>query len=91
MAIDCARVLLSPPSRLQSTDISLPALDRLSSSSVQSVQMVGRRGAVQSAFSIGELRELATAVRGIKLTLHEEEIKRSENEASLKEIEVSRG
>jgi adrenodoxin-NADP+ reductase len=91
VAVDCARVLLSPVGRLEHTDISLDALQHLSASQVQRVHMIGRRGAVQSAFSIGELRELATGVdRGIAVSFDPKELQDSENEASLAEIQASR-
>jgi len=90
VALDCARILLSPPSRLLPTDISSYALNTLERSRVRRVHMVGRRGAVQTAFSIGELREVSTGVPGMKVVMQEEELKRSENEASMKEIETSR-
>lgn len=90
VAIDCARVLLSPVSRLEHTDISDSALGELTSASVSSVHMVGRRGCAQSAFSIGELREMAAGVEGVRVRLDPDEFRRSENDASLKEIEVSR-
>ena len=89
VAVDCARILLSPSKRLENTDISAAALAKLKTSAVRDVHMVGRRGAVQSAFSIGELRELATSVEGIRVCLQKDEVERSENEASMKEIEVS--
>lgn len=90
VAIDCARVLLSPLTRLQRTDISTHALTELATSGVSSVHMLGRRGAVQSAFSIGELRELATSVEGIRVCMDPTEFALSENAASLSEIETSR-
>jgi len=81
-------VLLSPLSRLEHTDISDSALRSLSTASVSAVHMVGRRGCAQSAFSIGELREMATGVPGVRVQLDPDEFRLSENEASLKEIEV---
>jgi NADPH-dependent glutamate synthase beta subunit-like oxidoreductase len=90
VAIDCARVLLSPVSRLANTDISTHSLAQLASSSVQRCHMIGRRGAVQSAFSIGELRELATSVEGLRLVMDKEEFAQSENETSLREVADSR-
>ena len=90
VAIDCARILLAPLSRLAHTDISTHSLTQLASSSVQRCHMIGRRGAVQSAFSIGELRELATSVEGLRVMMDTNEFAQSENETSLKEIADSR-
>lgn len=71
VALDCARVLLQPPARLQPTDIARHALDVLtrdsggSSSSgggggskVERVHFVARRGPVQAACTPKELKEL---------------------------------
>lgn len=42
----------------QSTDITQHALDRLSSSRVNKIYLIGRRGPLQAAFTIKELREM---------------------------------
>lgn len=47
VALDCARVLLSDPAALAGTDIAEHALSALRRSAVRSVDLVGRRGAVQ--------------------------------------------
>lgn len=47
VALDCARLLLSPPERLKHTDIAAHALEQLRSSAVEDVHLVGRRGPVQ--------------------------------------------
>ncbi|KAJ8681038.1 hypothetical protein QAD02_016825 [Eretmocerus hayati] len=58
VAIDVARFLLSPIDRLKNTDITSYSLDRLSQSRIKRVWLVGRRGPLQAAFTIAELREL---------------------------------
>ncbi|XP_070152994.1 NADPH:adrenodoxin oxidoreductase, mitochondrial [Polyergus mexicanus] len=58
VAIDITRILLTPIDKLKNTDITSFALERLSRSRVQKVSMVGRRGPLQAAFTIAELREL---------------------------------
>uniref|UniRef100_A0A914W810 NADPH:adrenodoxin oxidoreductase, mitochondrial n=1 Tax=Plectus sambesii TaxID=2011161 RepID=A0A914W810_9BILA len=58
VALDCARVLLSPLDRLASTDLSDYALEALAKSRVERVILVGRRGPLQVSFTIKELREL---------------------------------
>ena len=58
MAIDVARMLLSPVELLESTDICDHAMTALRESAVKRVVMVGRRGPLQVAFTIKELREL---------------------------------
>ena len=51
-------MLLSPVARLASTDICSHAMASLRESCVKRVVMVGRRGPIQVAFTIKELREL---------------------------------
>lgn len=58
VAIDVARILLSPLDSLRKTDITQQALEALSSSRVEQVHVVGRRGPLQAAFTIKELREM---------------------------------
>uniref|UniRef100_A0A3B4U243 NADPH:adrenodoxin oxidoreductase, mitochondrial n=1 Tax=Seriola dumerili TaxID=41447 RepID=A0A3B4U243_SERDU len=52
VALDVARVLLSPVDMLKETDITQPALEALAHSQVRRVLIVGRRGPVQVAFTI---------------------------------------
>uniref|UniRef100_A0A6Q2YPD0 FAD/NAD(P)-binding domain-containing protein n=1 Tax=Esox lucius TaxID=8010 RepID=A0A6Q2YPD0_ESOLU len=58
VALDVARILLSPVDILKNTDITQPALDTLAESSVRRVLIVGRRGPLQLACTIKELREM---------------------------------
>lgn len=58
VAIDVARILLSPLDVLSKTDITSRALSTLSECKIQNVNMVGRRGPLQAAFTIKELREM---------------------------------
>ncbi|KAM5135166.1 NADPH:adrenodoxin oxidoreductase, mitochondrial [Mantella aurantiaca] len=58
VALDIARILLSPLDLLKKTDITQPALTGLSNSSIRKVWLVGRRGPLQVAFTIKELREM---------------------------------
>ncbi|KAL6426974.1 hypothetical protein ACFW04_009285 [Cataglyphis niger] len=58
VAMDITRILLTSVDKLKNTDITSFALERLSCSKVQKVSMVGRRGPLQAAFTIKELREL---------------------------------
>ncbi|XP_071329324.1 NADPH:adrenodoxin oxidoreductase, mitochondrial [Trachinotus anak] len=58
VALDVARVLLSPPDILKKTDITQPALEALARSQVRRVLIVGRRGPIQVACTIKELREM---------------------------------
>ena len=57
VALDCARVLAKGSVGLFDTDIATRALDVLGNG-VANISIVGRRGHVQGAFTIKELREL---------------------------------
>lgn len=52
------RILLSPIDDLRKTDITEHALEALSRSKIRKVHLVGRRGPLQAAFTIKELREM---------------------------------
>ncbi|XP_008071530.1 NADPH:adrenodoxin oxidoreductase, mitochondrial isoform X2 [Carlito syrichta] len=64
VALDVARILLTPPEHLeaillcQKTDITEAALGVLRQNRVKTVWIVGRRGPLQVAFTIKELREM---------------------------------
>lgn len=58
VALDVARILLSPLERLRQTDITEEAIERLSKSRVRRVRVVGRRGPLQAPYTIKEIREL---------------------------------
>ncbi|XP_077979619.1 NADPH:adrenodoxin oxidoreductase, mitochondrial-like [Glandiceps talaboti] len=58
VALDIARILLTPISILKKTDIAQHALEALENSRVKTVYLVGRRGPLQVAFTIKELREM---------------------------------
>ncbi|KAJ6660379.1 hypothetical protein lerEdw1_017802 [Lerista edwardsae] len=58
VALDVARILLSPLEVLRKTDITEESLTALSRSKVKRVCLVGRRGPLQVAFTIKELREM---------------------------------
>ncbi|XP_067914020.1 NADPH:adrenodoxin oxidoreductase, mitochondrial isoform X2 [Heterodontus francisci] len=58
VALDVARILLSPFDLLKKTDITAYALEAIAASKVKRVLLVGRRGPLQVAFTIKELREM---------------------------------
>jgi len=58
VALDVARVLSLPAATLQSTDVAPAALDALSRCTPERVELLGRRGAAQAAFTAAEVREL---------------------------------
>lgn len=58
VALDVARTLLSKIDDLRKTDITDYALQMLAASKIRHVHVVGRRGPMQAAFTIKEVREL---------------------------------
>ncbi|XP_061912257.1 NADPH:adrenodoxin oxidoreductase, mitochondrial isoform X1 [Entelurus aequoreus] len=58
VALDVARILLSPMDMLKNTDITQAALEALMESQVRRVLIVGRRGPMQVACTIKEVREM---------------------------------
>jgi ferredoxin--NADP+ reductase len=60
VALDIARILMTPADRLESTDIADHALAALRSSRVSEVVILGRRGPEQATFTSAELAELST-------------------------------
>ncbi|XP_047105533.1 NADPH:adrenodoxin oxidoreductase, mitochondrial isoform X1 [Schistocerca piceifrons] len=58
VALDVARILLTPVDKLKLTDITEHALSALSTSRVRHVRVIGRRGPMQVAFTIKEFREM---------------------------------
>ncbi|KAJ3336971.1 hypothetical protein HDU93_001816 [Gonapodya sp. JEL0774] len=63
VALDVARMLLSPVEWLAKTDMSQYAVEKLSRSRVRKVTLIGRRGPLQIAFTAKELREMFTLPR----------------------------
>ncbi|KAL3418356.1 NADPH:adrenodoxin oxidoreductase, mitochondrial [Phlyctema vagabunda] len=58
VALDVARILLQDPDILQTSDITSSAIETLRKSKIKRVRVVGRRGPLQAAFTIKEVREL---------------------------------
>ena len=93
VAMDVARILSSPIERLSSTDISCEALEQLQISGVKEIDVIGRRGAVQSAMTVKELRHLFK-IPGLSLRVFQDEIDKSLNfeskdEAKLDSVQVN--
>jgi len=74
VALDVARILLSPIDLLEETDICEHALEKLRKSYVKTVYIVGRRGPLQVAFTIKELREM-TKLAGCKAVFDPEDFR----------------
>lgn len=58
VALDAARMLVLDSDQLTATDVADHALQRLAGSGVREVVILGRRGAADGAFSVGELLAL---------------------------------
>jgi ferredoxin--NADP+ reductase len=58
VALDVARILVTDPDELRSTDIADHALELLDPRGVEEVVIIGRRGPLQATFTSPELREL---------------------------------
>ncbi|KAH9887823.1 nucleotide-binding domain-containing protein [Xylariomycetidae sp. FL2044] len=58
VALDVARILLENVDVLRKSDITEAAIETLSKSRIKHVHVVGRRGPMQAAFTIKEVREL---------------------------------
>ena len=87
VAMDVARILASPLDRLVKTDIDTDALSALSKSKIKEIDIIGRRGPVQAAMSVKELRYL-TSIPGLSLRVFQDEIDKGLNLNSIKEGEI---
>mmetsp|Transcript_8990 Transcript_8990/g.25245 ORF Transcript_8990/g.25245 Transcript_8990/m.25245 type:complete len:535 (+) Transcript_8990:172-1776(+) len=89
VALDCARVLAKGTKGLSSTDIASHALEVLRDG-VRKVTVVGRRGHIQGAFTIKEIRELTKLKKeglDVSFRVSQEELDMGMTEASLAELE----
>jgi adrenodoxin-NADP+ reductase len=93
VALDCARILAKGSSGLIDTDIGSRALSVLGEG-VQTISIVGRRGHVQGAFTIKELRELTKLeAEGFGASFHVrlDELDMGATEASQQELQAPSG
>lgn len=65
VALDVARILVTDPDELRSTDIADHALELLDPRGVEEVLIIGRRGPLQATFTTLELREFG-ALKGLE-------------------------
>jgi len=93
VALDVARLLVRSPEELRQTDMCDVAIDRIGSwqkAGLQTVQVLGRRGLVQAAFTNKELRELLDISSDVMPIVDPEEVALSRNAASEKELATNR-
>jgi adrenodoxin-NADP+ reductase len=88
VALDCARILAKGSSQLVDTDIASHALEVLKEG-VRITTVLGRRGHVQGAFTIKELREL-TKLENASFVVQEAELQLGSTAASLAELESAK-
>ncbi|KAI1430208.1 hypothetical protein F5Y12DRAFT_7228 [Xylaria sp. FL1777] len=78
VALDVARMMLENVDVLRKSDITESAIETLSKSRIKRVHVVGRRGPMQAAFTIKEVRELmklhAVAFHPVDMTLLPDEL-----------------
>ena len=89
VAIDCARILCKTPRELAGSDIAAHAAAALAASRVKRVHVVGRRGHVQAAMTMKELREV-TRLEDAHFAVLPEELAAGRTAASLAEVEAGR-
>jgi NADPH-dependent glutamate synthase beta subunit-like oxidoreductase len=86
VAMDIARLLTKPFSMIRKFDINEKILEKFAKNKVKNIHIIARRGLVQSAFTVKELRELNRASNN-NIYMLREEIESSLNENS--EIEMN--
>jgi len=89
VAIDCARIMTESLSELQHTDIVTDALEVIRGCGIERVHLLGRRGHVQAAFTIKELRELSKLAE-CRLVIRRDELDAGMTDASRDELAASR-
>lgn len=89
VALDCARVLAKSVEELNTTDIASHTLKALSQSAVKTITVIGRRGHIQAAFTIKELREL-TKIRNVSVVIQPKELEDGLTDASKAELNSNR-
>ncbi len=97
VAVDVARILSLTRGEMEKTDIADYALEELAKSGIREIQVLGRRGPAQAAFTNPELRELENLEDADLLTLPDEaqpdpltleELERKPNRAAQTKIEL---
>jgi len=89
VAMDVARILVTDPDELATTDIADYALEALRASQVREVVILGRRGPAQASFTNAELKEFGE-LRGVDVIVDPAELELDpESEASLAENKIA--
>jgi hypothetical protein len=85
VAMDISRMLLKDTTVLAPYDSPSHVIEHLKKSKIRSIQMIGRRGVVQTAFTIKEIREVSK-IQNIRLFAMRDEFEASINESSQREM-----
>lgn len=85
VAVDVARILSKTREELEATDIAAHALEALSSSSIEEIYMIGRRGPAQAAFTEPEIKEMGE-LKDCEIDVDAAELQL--NDASREELEI---
>ncbi len=85
IACDMSRILLRDVNDLKTSDAPQPVLDQLARSNVHCIEMIGRRGVTQAAFTTKEIKELCN-LEGITTYMIKQEVDDSLNDASKLEL-----
>ena len=91
VALDCARILAAPKSRLEITDIKDYTINTLfdkNKNKIQQIYIIGRRGPAQASFTNKELREVIDQIDGIKCTASKADFDDAQNKATETECKV---
>jgi ferredoxin--NADP+ reductase len=86
VALDVARILVTSPEELATTDIADHALEALRESRVSEVVLLGRRGPVQAAFTSPELKEFGR-LEGVGVKVDPADLELDEGSAAQAEEE----
>ncbi|GAX20008.1 ferredoxin/flavodoxin---NADP+ reductase [Fistulifera solaris] len=89
VALDCARILAKGGQNLHDTDIASHTFPVIGGG-ISRISVIGRRGPIQGAFTIKEIRELVRLQRegyGTSFRVSPQELKAGMNESSLQEME----
>lgn len=85
VAVDVARILAKTVEALHPYDIPDSVLEVLSRSKVKNIHMIARRGVMQSAFTLKEIKELAK-VEGVSVYIYKDELEKSLSESQMAEL-----
>jgi ferredoxin--NADP+ reductase len=78
VAVDVARILISPADTLRHTEMPEYVLAALEASTIEHVHILGRRGPAQATFTTKELKELGE-IPGVRVRVEERDLVRTES------------